>query len=145
MPSERRDALVSPRCKEGIKALPDIFLRCHVQAVCDLSDGACDAVVQLVGIVQARLFTAGDLLPQAHIYAADELGLFAVIFLKMRTLFILGGGKIGLELFCKGIVVKDPKIFSEKFFGAVWGNGSAFDGFWRRRGMGVAFGTTVWR
>ena len=115
MLSERRDALVSPRCKEGIKALPDIFLRCHVKAVCDLSDGACNAVVQFGGIVQTRLFTARDLLPQAHIYAADELGLFAVVLLKMRTLFILGGGKIGLELFCKGIVVKDPKIFRRNY------------------------------
>ena len=42
-------------------------------------------------------------------------------------------------------IVTFPKIFSEKFFGAVWRNGSAFDGFRRRSGMGVAFGTTVWR
>ena len=63
MLSERRDALVPPRRKKGVKALFDIFFCCHVQAVCDLSYGACNAVVQLVGMVQARLFTAGDLPP----------------------------------------------------------------------------------
>ena len=115
MPSECRDALVSPCRKEEVEALFDILFRCHVQAVCDLLDGACNAVVKLVGIMQARLFTAGDLLPQAHIYAADKFGLLAVVLLKMRTLFILGGGKIGLELFCKGIVVKDPKIFRRNY------------------------------
>ena len=113
MLSERRDALVSPRRKEGVKALFDIFLRCHVKAVCDLLDGACNAVVKLVGIVQARLFTAGDLLPQAHIYAADELGLLPIILLKMRALFILCGGKIGLDLVRDLIVVKEI-TFEEK-------------------------------
>ena len=85
----------------------------QAQAVCDLLDGACNAVVQFFGIMRARLFTAGDLLPQAHIYAADELGLFAVVFLKMRTLFILGGGKIGLDLFRNFVVIKEI-AFEEK-------------------------------
>ena len=113
MLSERRDALVSPCCKEGVEALFDIFLRCHVQAVCDLLDGACDAVVQFVGIVQARLFAAGDFSPQAHIYAANELWLFAIVLLKMRTLFILGGGKIGFDLVRDLIVIKEI-AFEEK-------------------------------
>ena len=40
MPSERRDALVSPRCKEGIKALFDILFRSHVPfALGHLDDG----------------------------------------------------------------------------------------------------------
>ena len=110
---ERRDALVSPRCKKGIEALFDIFFRCHVQAVCDLLDGACNAVVQLVGTMQARLFAAGDLLPQTHIYAADKLWLFAVVLLKKRALFILGGGKIGLDLVRDLIVIKEI-AFEEK-------------------------------
>ena len=107
MLSERRDALDSPRRKKGIKALFDIFFRCHVKAVCDFSGGACDAVIQFLGIVQAHLFAAGGLLPQAHIYAAYELGLFAVVLLKMRALCIIGGGKIGLDLFCNFVVVKE--------------------------------------
>ena len=107
MLSEGFDALVSPRRKEGVKALFNIFFCCHVQAVCDLLDGACNAVVKLVGIMQTRLFASGDLLPQAHIYAADELGLLAVVLLKMRALFIIGGGKIGLDLFCNFVVIKE--------------------------------------
>ena len=39
MLSERRDALVSPRRKEGIEALFDILFRSHVKTVRDLSDG----------------------------------------------------------------------------------------------------------
>ena len=120
MLSEGRDALVSPCRKEGIKALFDIFFRSHVQAVCDLSDGACNAVVQFLGIVQARLFAAGDLLPQAHIYAADKLGLLTVVPLKMRALFIIGGGKVLLDLFCNFVVIKESYIFRRIF----WGSGA---------------------
>ena len=118
MPSECRDALVSPCRKEEVEALFDILFRSHVKAVCDLLDGACNAVVKLVGIMQARLFTAGDLLPQAHIYAADKFGLLAVVLLKMRSLFILVSGKIGLDLVRDLIVIKDPYIFRRSFLGS---------------------------
>ena len=67
MLSEGEGALVSPCRKEGIKALPNIFFHCHVKAVCDLLDGACNAAVQLVGIVQASLFTAGRQMPPRRI------------------------------------------------------------------------------
>ena len=113
MLSEGFDALVSPRRKEGIKALFDIFFRCHVQALRDLSDGACNVVVKLVGIMQARLFAAGDFSPQAHIYAADKLWLLAVVLLKMCALFILGRDKIALDLFRDLIVIKEI-TFEEK-------------------------------
>lgn len=63
-------------------------------------------------------------MPQAHIYAADKLGLLTVVLLKMRTLFILGGGKIGFDLFCNFVVVKDPYIIRRIFWRAVRGTGS---------------------
>ena len=69
------------------------------------------------------LAAADECVPQAHIYAADELGLLAVVLLKMRALFILGGGKIGFDLFCNFVVVKDPYILRRIFLGARFGRG----------------------
>ena len=77
------DALVPPCRKEGIEAPLDVFLRRHVKAVCHLLHGARNAVVELVEIMQARLPAPICLPHQAHIDAADQLGLFLVIVLKM--------------------------------------------------------------
>ncbi len=116
MLSEGRDALVSPCRKEGIKALPNIFFHCHVKAVCALLDGACNAVVELVGIMQPCLHAPIDLPHQAHIDAADELGLLTVVPLKMRALFTIGGGKVLLDLFCNFVVIKESYIFRRIFW-----------------------------
>ena len=106
-------SLVSPCRKEGIKSICEILPRRHVEAICHLLHGGCNAVIELVGIVQLQFLSARDLPLQAHIRPADKLGQFAIIVIVMHAFLIVCLGKIQRNFCCELFIIKKKTLDKE--------------------------------
>ena len=78
-----------------------------------LLHGGCNAIIQLVGIVQMQLFSTRDLPLQAHIRPADKLGQFTVIVIVMHAFLVVCLGKIQRNLCCELFIIKKKTLDEE--------------------------------
>ena len=78
-----------------------------------LLHGGCDAVIQLVGIVQTQLLSARDLPLQAYIRPADKLGQFTVIVIVMHAFLVVCLGKIQRNFCCELFIIKKKTLDEE--------------------------------